>query len=302
MVQVLGRWIVLMVGVLALSACATGRDLDKPPVPLGDFMLGHSIVVAPNLTKGPLSRDATKEEWIAAVDKAFEDRFRRYEGEKLYHFGISVEGYVLAQVGIPLVLQPKSAVIYRITVWDDAAGGKINEEPKEITIVEALTPESVAGSGLTQTREEQLENLAVQAAKQAEQWLVGQVKNEGWFGGSVAGLQGADTEESVTELAAVDADAAVSESVEDTGTEDESAAETSEAEPAEAEGASADTGEAEGAEDAAESTAPEEGAEGAAEGETKKKSLWQLLVQEPEEAVSDPVVALPEEDIVPPAN
>ncbi|MGX9356451.1 hypothetical protein ACS3SW_15190 [Roseobacteraceae bacterium S113] len=177
------RFLALAFALLTLAACTGGRDLDKPPPPMGDFKLGHSIVVAPNLTQGPLSREATKEEWIEAVDKAFEDRFRRYDGERLYHFGISLEGYVLAQVGVPLVLQPKSVLIYRITVWDDEGEIKMNSEPKEITILEALSAESVVGSGLTQTREEQLDNLAIQAAKQAESWLLRQKRQERWFRG-----------------------------------------------------------------------------------------------------------------------
>lgn len=194
--------VVLVLAVL--GACTTGRDLDKPPAPLGDFMLGHSIVVAPNLTKGPLSRDATQEEWIAAMDKAFEDRFRRYDGERLYHFGISVEGYVLARVGVPLVLQPKSAVIFRITVWDDAAQSKMTLEPKEVTVLEALTAETAAGSGLTQTREEQLEALSILAAKQVEDWLVEQNTEADWFNGFVPpaeGRLGAQSDQDAAEAA-----------------------------------------------------------------------------------------------------
>ncbi|MCH2165857.1 MAG: hypothetical protein MK098_14590 [Marinovum sp.] len=214
------RTIKLCVALLVLvlvSACTTGRDLEQPPVPLGDFMLGHSIVVAPNLAKGPLSRDATQEEWIAAVDKAFEDRFRRYDGDRLYHFGISVEGYVLARVGVPLVLQPKSALIYRITVWDDAAQTKMNSEPKEVTVLEAVTAESVAGSGLTQTREEQLEGLAVLAAKQAEEWLVEQVRDNQWFEGFVpegAAIGSSATADAAETALAAEVDAETTETAE----------------------------------------------------------------------------------------
>lgn len=175
------RIVLALLTILSLAACASGRDLDQPPEPLGDFKLAHSVVIAPNLVKGPLSREASKEEWIAAVDQALEDRFRRYEGERLYHFGVSVEGYVLAQVGVPLVLQPKSVLIYRVTVWDDEKGIKLNEEPMEITVMESFSPETFAGSGLTQTREEQMENLAINAAKQLEIWLARQVKDRNWF-------------------------------------------------------------------------------------------------------------------------
>ena len=75
-----------------------------------------------NLTKGPVSRDATPEEWKEAVRAAFEPRFKRYDGGKFYHLGVIVEGYVLAQPGIPVVLAPKSALIFSVTVIEDATG------------------------------------------------------------------------------------------------------------------------------------------------------------------------------------
>ncbi|WP_425039718.1 hypothetical protein [Primorskyibacter sp. S187A] len=211
------RFVVLCLALLSLAACTGGRDLDKPPAPLGDFRLGHSVVVAPNLVKGPLSREVSQEEWIAAVDKALEDRFRRYDGERLYHFGVSVEGYVVAQVGVPLVLQPKSVLIYRITVWDDAEGKKMNGEPKEFTATETFSAETVVGSGLTQTREEQLENLAINAAKQVEVWLGRQKRQEKWFRGfrpgGEAGNEAGEGDEMPTSAEATDAaDAATSQS------------------------------------------------------------------------------------------
>ncbi|MGY3438641.1 MULTISPECIES: hypothetical protein [unclassified Marinovum] len=177
------RALIALLALVTLVACSDGRDLDEPPAPLGDFKLGHSIVIAPNLVKGPLSREASKEQWVAAMDKAVEDRFRRYEGDdkKLYHFGISIEGYVLAQVGVPLVLQPKSVLIFRVTVWDDVKGVKLNEEPHEITVLEAPSAETFAGSGLTQTAEEQLDNLVIKGTKQLEVWLGVQQKRHDWF-------------------------------------------------------------------------------------------------------------------------
>jgi hypothetical protein len=177
------RSLVALVALVGLSACIDGRDLDQPAAPLGDFKLGHNIVIAPNLQMGPLSREATQEEWVEALTKAVDDRFRRYDGDRIYHFGISIEGYVLAQVGVPLVLQPRSVVIFRLTVWDDEAGAKMTSEPKEITVLEAISAESMAGSGLTQTREEQLEALAILGAKQIEEYLVAQKREAGWFRG-----------------------------------------------------------------------------------------------------------------------
>ena len=167
--------------LLFLAACASGNDLDRPPVPLGEFVLGHNVVVAPNLTKGPLSRDATKEEWITAVKTAMGDRFGRYDGSQIYHIGLSVDGYVLAQPGIPLVLAPKSVVIVNVTVFDDATGKKLNETAEQLSVVEAFGSGAVVGSGYTQSREQQLEGLAVRIAKEVEIWLDKEHRQNGWF-------------------------------------------------------------------------------------------------------------------------
>lgn len=167
---------------LVMACSPSGDDLDAPMVPLGDFKLGHNVVVAPKAVKGPLSREASKEELTDALKDAIGARFGRYEGTKLYHLGVSVEGYVLAQPGVPLVVSPKSILIIRVTVWDDAAGKKLNEKPEQITIFESLSGETAIGSGLTQSGEEQLRNLSVNAAKQIELFLLKKQEEEGWFG------------------------------------------------------------------------------------------------------------------------
>lgn len=164
-----------------LAGCANPDDLGQPAPLLGDFRLGHNIVVAPKFEKGPLSREKSKAEWIAAVESRIAERFGRYEGEKLYHFGVSLEGYVLAQPGIPLVASPKSALVLKITVWDDAAGEKLNDTAHQIVVFEQLSGAQVIGSGLTQSAEEQLENLSKNAAKMIELWLVRQHTRAGWF-------------------------------------------------------------------------------------------------------------------------
>ena len=173
--------------VLGLAACANGqRDLEKQADPLGDFKLGHAAVVAPNIVKGPVSREASPEEWIDEVDAAIEERFRRYDGEKFYHLGISIEGYVLAQPGVPLVFSPKSALIVRVTVWDDATQTKLNAEPEQITALESFSAETVVGSGVTQSKAEQMRNLSVNVALQIEKWMRRMQREEGWFGGPEA--------------------------------------------------------------------------------------------------------------------
>lgn len=173
------RILVSLVTAATLAGCDPTVDLNEPVVPLGDFGLGHNIIVADAPAVGPLSRKATREEWETTLKAAVGRRLGRHEGEKLYHLGISVDGYVLAVPGVPVVASPKSVLIIGVTVWDDAAGGKINEEPHQITVLEHISGESVIGSGLTQSKQQQMENLSNNAARAIEKWMR---QNPDWFG------------------------------------------------------------------------------------------------------------------------
>ncbi len=176
------RPVLLLLAALAvLAGCNSARDLDAPTVPLGDFYFGHNIVVAENALQGPLSREATAEEWEDVLRAEMDRRFRRFDGDRLYHLAVAVEGYVLAMPGIPVVAAPKSALIFSVTVWDDAAGGKINESPHRITVLETLGGDSLISSGLARSRDEQMQDLAQNAAKSVENWLR---SNIDWFGGT----------------------------------------------------------------------------------------------------------------------
>lgn len=168
---------------LALAACAyNDEDLSEPPVDLGNFRLGHNVVVAPLVaTSTAISREASKEDLTAALKDAIDARFGRYEGQRLYHLGVSIEGYVLARAGVPVVAAPKSAMIIRVTVWDDAQASKLNVPPEQMTILEDLDGESLIGSGWTQSADEQLQGLASNAAKAIETFLVAQNREYGWF-------------------------------------------------------------------------------------------------------------------------
>ncbi len=175
------RLAAVIVTALAVTACTNPNDLEEEPAYLGNFHLGHNVVVAPNLTKGPASREASKGEWLAVMKTAIDERFSRYEGDKLYHLGISLEGYVLAIPGVPIIASPKSALILNVTAWDDATQTKLNEKPELITIVETVSGRTVLGSGLTQSKEKQMHNLTRNAAKQIETWLIKQNNEHGWF-------------------------------------------------------------------------------------------------------------------------
>lgn len=163
---------------LVLSACSVLPE-QKPQLDLGDFAVGHNIVVAPNPYMGPGSREATADELIEAVQGALASRLDPYEGDKIYNLGVSVDGYVLADVGVPVVLSPKSALIIHITIWDDAAGEKLNEEAHQIAVLEDLNAKTIIGSGLFSTGDQQLRVLSRKVALKVEEWLE---ENNEWFG------------------------------------------------------------------------------------------------------------------------
>jgi len=178
----MSRLIALLTSFVFLTGCATQSLQDEPIVPLGDFKLGHNIIIASKMSKGPVSRNASEEEWIGELTKMIGVRFGRYDGDELYHFGISVEGYMLAPPGLPLVYSPKSVLVLNVTVWDDAAGRKLNDKPHQMTIFENTEASSaLVGSGMSRDRQEQLTGLSFNAARQIEQWLAVQHEQHGWF-------------------------------------------------------------------------------------------------------------------------
>lgn len=183
MTQALRAFAALLI-VSMLSACAGKGDLDKPPPPLGQFKLGLNIVVAKGAQKSPVSRNATPEEWQAALKKAMQARFGRYHGDRFYDFGIKVDGYALAPPGIPIVLSPKSVLVITANIWDDPTQTELNAKGKQIVVFEGFSPATVIGSGLVQTRQEQMDRLAYNAAKKIETWLL---KHPEWFPAEGAG-------------------------------------------------------------------------------------------------------------------
>jgi hypothetical protein len=165
--------------VAALAACAAPDPLTDELPSMGNFRLGHNIVVAENMQQIPPSRDATAEEWTAILTSEIDRRFGEYDGDRLYHIGIAIDGYALAPPGVPLVLNPRSILVLSVNVWDDAAGVKLHEEPEQILVMEgASTETAVVGSGIARTREEQMQVLARNAARRIQQWML---QNPEWF-------------------------------------------------------------------------------------------------------------------------
>lgn len=169
---------VLFAAALLLAACASGRDLGAPRAELGDFRLGHNIVVDDVAQRGPLSREAEPGQWKAAIEAEVARRLGRYEGGRLYHLGINVDGYILAVPGVPIIASPRSVLIISVTLWDDALGRPLTDRPRQFTVLESLTGETLVGSGLTQSAEQQMAVLARNAALVIENWLA---ENPHWF-------------------------------------------------------------------------------------------------------------------------
>ncbi|MBI6629217.1 hypothetical protein [Pontibaca salina] len=175
------RILALLATLLTMTAC-TNLNPSQPPEDLGEFHLGHNIVVASKMRQGPISRDATEQEWVDVLTEAVDRRFGGFEGDQLYHFGMSVEGYMLAPKGVPLIYNPRSMLIINLTVWDDAAGEKLNEKTETFQVLEDTTAETaIGGSGRNRTKEQQMQGLAENAMDQIGKWLAEQHRENGWF-------------------------------------------------------------------------------------------------------------------------
>lgn len=170
--------LVFVIGLL--GACGAPEDLSKPPEPMGDFLLGHNVVKADDVQIGPLSRKARPEDWEASVSNAIKARLGRYKGDHFIHLGTHIDAYVLALPGVPLVATPKSVLVISVNVWDDRTGKKLTEKPKQFTVFERSEKTTfIVGSGLVNSKAEQMQNLSRNAARLIHKWLL---ENKQWFG------------------------------------------------------------------------------------------------------------------------
>ena len=167
-----------VIGLLVLVAC-DAQDAGEPPKPMGNFQMGLNIVVPDTAQTIAISRKATPEEWKSVMTQAMGDRFGSYTGDKLFDFGISIDGYMLAPPGVPLVASPRSALIITVNVWDDAKQELLVAGGKRLTIVEGVSPDSVIGSGWTQSKEAQMKKMAFNAAKAVQDYML---EHPEWLG------------------------------------------------------------------------------------------------------------------------
>lgn len=174
------RLTVLTLGLALMAACTTPEQ-QAAPKDLGAFDLRVNYVFADKAVKGPISRPATPQEWVAALESAIDDRLGRYDGPQQYDIGVSLEGYMLAPPGVPVIYNPKSTAIVLVHVYD-VQREKFLARSHQLQVFEDTTQESlVVGSGRAREREEQLEGLAQNVAERIERWLAEEHAEKGWF-------------------------------------------------------------------------------------------------------------------------
>ena len=204
-------------GLMLLTACGLPDPSTQALVPMGDFALGTNAVVTVDPKKGPLSRTVDVEEFKAILEDEMDRRFRRYEGDKVFHMGTAIEGYVVAAPGIPLVLSPKSILIVRFTLYADELGPdgkpvKLNPETKLVTVFESFGAGAIVGSGYTQSPEEQMRMLSRNAARAIQRYML---ENPEWFG-----MTEAEAEQSTRMLGSRSTDEAAAEAAAEEATAD----------------------------------------------------------------------------------
>lgn len=172
------RNFLLILCFAVLSACGTAQNVSQNAAQMGNFRAGLiHMQVHEDVQKGPFSRDVSADEWKAALQPVFDQHFAKFEGDRTYHVGIKVLGYVVAKPGVPLVASPKSILIFDVVVVDDEKRIALNVPRYELTVIEKLSPSNMLGSGLSKTKEEQLAELAELAAKKVEDWM----REQPWF-------------------------------------------------------------------------------------------------------------------------
>lgn len=173
---------VLLFAILGLAACTSPLDPEVQRSGLGDFRLQHLVVIVDEPIKGVVSRSVTDAQLKTAVTDAVGDRFSRFSGDVPFSIGIKVQGYVLAPRAIPILFAPRSQLFLSVNAYDGAQQ-RLNTDTRNLIVNERAGGDTVIGSGYTQTAEEQLAELADNAAIEIERWLR---ENEDWFGGAAA--------------------------------------------------------------------------------------------------------------------
>lgn len=179
------RWIMMFATCGLLAACGE-TQLNEAKEDLGEFSARVTFVYTDKALIWPTSRAATGAEWQVPLQQALDTRLRRYEGSQEYDVSISLEGFVLAPPGIPILFAPKSLAVVYAYVYD-VEKEEFLVRKHRMEIFESTTGESaLVGSGHARTKEEQIDGLSLNIVDALEEYMAEQHAAEGWFAPSPA--------------------------------------------------------------------------------------------------------------------
>ena len=181
------RTLALLASMVLLAACEE-TQLDEAKEDLGDFNMRVSFVYTDKALQWPLSRSAEPSEWNEPIERALEARLGRYDGAGKYDVAVTLEGYLLATGGIPVLVNPKSAAVVNVFVYDGTTKSYLVRE-HQMQIFEDTTGESaIIGSGYSRTKAEQIDGLALKIVDGLEEYMAEQHAENGWFDGASAAV------------------------------------------------------------------------------------------------------------------
>lgn len=174
------RLLTAVMAFLVLAACEA-TQLNEPPEQLGEFKARVLHVYTEKALQWPLSRKADPSEWNKPMEDALRARLARYDGRQEYDVAVTLEGFLLATPGIPVVVNPKSVAVVNVFVYD-VAKKEFLVKKKQMQIFEDTTGESaILGSGYSRTKEEQIAGLSLRIADAIEELLAEEHREKGWF-------------------------------------------------------------------------------------------------------------------------
>ncbi|WP_297339388.1 hypothetical protein [Pseudophaeobacter sp.] len=186
------RILALLASMVLLAACEE-TQLNEAKEDLGDFNMRVSFVYTDKALQWPLSRAAEPSEWNEPIERALEARLGRYSGSGKYDVAITLEGFLLATGGIPVLVNPKSAAVVNVFVYDVSTKTYLLKE-HQMKIFEDTTGESaIIGSGYSRTKAEQIDGLALKIVDGLEEYMAKQRVEKGWFGGDSAAEENTDS-------------------------------------------------------------------------------------------------------------
>ena len=176
----MARLFTVLAGLLMLAACGA-TQLDEAPEDLGAFKARILHVYTEKALQWPLSRDADQSEWTEPMQRALTARLGRYQGAQEYDVAVTLEGFMLAPGGVPILFSPKSVAVVNVFVYD-VKGELFLAEKVQMEIFEDTTGESaLLGSGHSRTKAEQIDGLALNIADKIEEYIAEKHAEEGWF-------------------------------------------------------------------------------------------------------------------------